>query len=209
MEATLDIYHRPYDPQAPIICFDETSKQLIAETRTPLPLSPGEVQRYDTEYERKGTANLFMFFEALGNWRHVKVTNRRTKLDFAHCMKDLSDVHYPDASIIHVVLDNLNTHTLAALYDAFPAPEAHRIAQRLQFHHTPKHGSWLNMAEIEFSALFCQALNKRIPDQEILKKEVLAWETNRNINSRTIDWKFTSTDARVRLKKLYPTILMS
>lgn len=205
MEATLDIYQQPYNPQAPIICFDETSKQLIAETRTPLPLSPGEVQRYDTEYERKGTANLFMFFEALGNWRHIKVTDRRTKQDFAHCMKDLSDVHYPDASIIHVVLDNLNTHTLAALYDTFPAPEAHRIAQRLQLHYTPKHGSWLNMAEIELSILSRQCLNRRIANRNKLEKEIKHWETWRNQAQVTINWQFTTADARTKLKHLYPS----
>lgn len=205
MEATLDIYQQPYNPQAPIICFDETSKQLIAETRTPLPLSPGEVQRYDTEYERKGTVNLFMFFEALGNWRHIKVTDRRTKQDFAHCLKDLSDVHYPDASIIHVVLDNLNTHTLAALYDTFPAPEAHRIAQRLQLHYTPKHGSWLNMAEIELSILSRQCLNRRIANRNKLEKEIKHWETLRNQAQVTINWQFTTADARTKLKRLYPS----
>ena len=147
----MDLHQKGYDEKEPVVNFDETNKQLLAETREPLPMQPGEPQRYDSEYERKGTANLFMFFEALGNWRHVKVTERRTKIDFAHCMKDLVDEFYPDAEIIHVVLDNLNTHKLSSLYEAFPAEEAHRIARKLQFHYTPKHGSWLNMAEIELS----------------------------------------------------------
>lgn len=151
MEATLDLYQQIYNEEEPVVTFDETNKQLLAETREPLPMQPGEPQRYDTEYKRKGTANLFMFFEPLGNWRHVKVTDRRTKIDFAHCMKELVDDFFPEAKLIHVVLDNLNTHNLSSLYEAFPAEEAHRIARRLQFHYTPKHGSWLNMAEIELS----------------------------------------------------------
>jgi len=205
MEETLDIYHQPYDPRAPVVCFDETSKQLIAETRTPLPAIPGEPRRYDTEYERKGTANLFMFFEPLGNWRHVQVTDRRTKLDFAQCMKDLVDVHYPNIPIIHIVLDNLNTHKLSTLYEAFPAMEAHRIAQRLQLHHTPKHGSWLNMAEIELSILSRQCLNRRIADKLYLKEETKHWEITRNEANATIDWQFTTKDARIKLKRLYPS----
>ena len=205
MEHILDVYQRPYNAKEPVVCFDETSKQLIAETRTPLPMQPGEPQRYDTEYERRGTANLFLYFEPLGNWRHVSVTERRTKVDFAHCMKDLVDKYYPEADLIHVVLDNLNTHKLASLYEAFPAPEAHRIAQRLQFHHTPKHGSWLNMAEIELSVLSRQALAERMDNQDALIQAVQAWEEARNAAHATVDWQFTTQDARIKLKRLYPS----
>ena len=207
MEAVLDLHQQIYDEKEPVVGFDETNKQLLAETREPLPMKPGEPQRYDTEYERKGTANLFMFFEPLGNWRHVKVTERRTKIDFAHCMKDLVDDFYPDAKTIHVVLDNLNTHKLSSLYEAFPAEEAHRIARRLQFHYTPKHGSWLNMAEIELSILARQCLSRRIADKQFLMHEVEAWEVERNQSGATIDWQFTTKDARIKLKRLYPSFL--
>jgi len=205
MEQVLDLYQQPHNEKEPVVCFDETSKQLIAETRKPLPMQPGEPQRYDTEYERRGTANLFMFFEPLGNWRHVEVTDRRTKIDFAKCMKALVDDFYPEADLIHVVLDNLNTHKLAALYEAFPATEAHRIAQRLQFHYTPKHGSWLNMAEIELSILSRQALADRMADKAVLIREVNAWQNERNEVGATIDWRFTTKDARIKLKRLYPS----
>ncbi len=205
MEHVLDVYQRPYNAKEPVVCFDETSKQLIAETRTPLPMQPGEPQRYDTEYERRGTANLFLYFEPLGNWRHVSVTKRRTKVDFAHCMKDLVDKYYPEADLIHVVLDNLNTHKLASLYEAFPAAEAHRIAQRLRFHYTPKHGSWLNMAEIELSVLSRQALAERMDNQDTLIQAVQAWEEARNDAHATVDWQFTTQDARIKLKRLYPS----
>ena len=205
MEQVLDLYQQPHNEKEPVVCFDETSKQLIAETRKPLPMQPGEPQRYDTEYERRGTANLFMFFEPLGNWRHVEVTDRRTKIDFAKCMKALVDDFYPEADLIHVVLDNLNTHKLAALYEAFPATEAHRIAQRLQFHYTPKHGSWLNMAEIELSILSRQALADRMADKAVLIREVNAWQNERNEAGATIDWRFTTKDARIKLKRLYPS----
>ena len=205
MEHILDVYQRPYNEKEPVVCFDETSKQLIAETRTPLPMQPGEPQRYDTEYERRGTANLFLSFEPLGNWRHVSVTAQRTKIDFAHCMKDLVDEYYPEADLIHVVLDNLNTHKLASLYDAFPAPEAHRIAQRLQFHYTPKHGSWLNMAEIELSVLSRQALAERMDNQDTLIQAIQAWQESRNAAHATVDWQFTTQDARIKLKRLYPS----
>jgi hypothetical protein len=205
MEQVLDLYQQPHNEKEPVVCFDETSKQLIAETRKPLPMQPGEPQRYDTEYERRGTANLFMFFEPLGNWRHVEVTDRRTKIDFAKCMKALVDDFYPEADLIHVVLDNLNTHKLAALYEAFPATEAHRIAQRLQFHYTPKHGSWLNMAEIELSILSRQALADRMADKAVLIREVNAWQNERNEAGATIDWQFTTKDARIKLKRLYPS----
>ncbi len=201
----LDLYQQAYDEKEPVVCFDESNKQLIAETRTPLPMKPGELHRYDTEYERKGTANLFMFFQPLGNWRHVEVTDRRTKIDFAHCMKLLVDVFFPEASLIHVVLDNLNTHQLHSLYEAFPAEEAHRIARRLQFHFTPKHGSWLNMAEIELSILSRQCLSRRIADKQFLAQEVKAWRIERNHSGSTIDWQFTTKDARIKLKRLYPS----
>ncbi len=206
MEEVLDLYQQPYDEKEPLVCFDESSKQLIGETREPLPMEPGKPQRYDTEYERKGTANMFMFFEPLGNWRHVTVTDRRTKIDFAHCMQALVDDFYPDADLIHVVMDNLNTHKLASLYEAFPAEEAHRIARRLQFHYTPKHGSWLNMAEIELSILSRQCLSQRIDMKLTLSQEVYAWESKRNHAESTIDWRFTTKDARIKLKRLYPSL---
>jgi hypothetical protein len=205
MEQTLDLYQQAYNPQEPLVCFDETSKQLIAETRMPLPMQPGEPLRYDTEYERRGTANLFMFFEPLANWRHVEVTDRRTMIDFASCMKALVDDFYPEVDVIHVVLDNLNTHKLASLYEAFSPEEAHRMVQRLRFHHTPKHGSWLNMAEIELSILSRQTLAERIADRESLEREIQAWEKGRNDANATIDWQFTTKDARIKLKRLYPS----
>jgi hypothetical protein len=205
MEQTLDLYQQAYNPQEPLVCFDETSKQLLAETRMPLPMQPGEPLRYDTEYERRGTANLFMFFEPLANWRHVEVTDRRTMIDFASCMKALVDDFYPEVDVIHVVLDNLNTHKLASLYEAFSPEEAHRMVQRLRFHHTPKHGSWLNMAEIELSILSRQTLAERIADRESLEREIQAWEKGRNDANATIDWQFTTKDARIKLKRLYPS----
>lgn len=208
MEEVLDLYQQPYDENEPLVCFDESSKQLIGETRDPLPMEAGKPQRYDTEYERKGTANIFMFFEPLGNWRHVEVTDRRTKIDFAHCMQALVDDFYPDADLVHVVMDNLNTHKLASLYEAFPAEKAHRIARRLQFHYTPKHGSWLNMAEIELSILSRQCLSRRIDTKLILSQEVQAWESERNHTESTIDWRFTTKDARIKLKHLYPSLDM-
>ena len=206
MEETLDLYQQPYDEDEPLVCFDESSKQLLAETREPIPMEPGQPQRYDTEYKRNGTANLFMFFEPLGNWRHVEVTDQRTKIDFAHCMKTLVDDFFPDAKLVHVVMDNLNTHKLASLYEAFPAKEAHRIARKLQFHYTPKHGSWLNMAEIELSILSRQCLSRRIPKKDTLKKEVKAWHTGRNHSEATMNWRFTTKDARIKLKRLYPSL---
>ncbi len=205
MEETLDLYQQPYDEDEPLVCFDESSKQLIAETREPIPMKQGEVQRFDTEYERNGTANLFMFFEPLGNWRYVEVTEQRTKIEFAPCMKALVDDFLPDAQLIHVVMDNLNTHKLASLYEAFPAQEAHRIARQLQLHYTPKHGSWLNMAEIELSILSRQCLSQRIPEKQTLEDEVKAWHTDRNTSGATINWRFTTKDARIKLKRLYPS----
>jgi hypothetical protein len=205
MEHILDLYELPYNPLRPMICFDETSKQLIGETRLPLPASPGQVLRYDYEYRRHGTRNLFLFFEPLAGWRHVEVTKRRTKLDFAHQMRWLVDVAYPDAECIEVVLDNLNTHTYAALYEAFEPAEARRIARKLAFHYTPAHASWLNMAEIEFSVIM-RKLGSRVPDEETLKRKVKAIASSRNQAHSSVDWQFTSDDARIKLKRLYPSI---
>ena len=207
MEDVLSVYTRPYDERFPQVCLDEKSKQLVGEVREPLPLSPGRPARYDYEYEREGTANLFIVSEPLAGWRHISVTERRTKLDWAHCVKELVDLHYPEAEKIVLVLDNLNTHTPAALYEAFAPAEARRIARKLEIHYTPKHGSWLNMAEIELSVLARQCLDQRIPDQETLAEEVSAWEAERNVAESSIDWRFTSADARIKLKHLYPEIV--
>jgi transposase len=204
MEEVLGEYARPYDPAEPRVCFDETSVQLVAETRTPLPMGPGLPERVDYEYERRGTANLFLAVEPLAGRRHVEVTDHRTKDDFAHQMRALVDVRYPEATTIHLILDNLNTHTKAALYEAFPAAEARRIADRLHFHYTPKHGSWLNMAEIEFSMLSRQCLTRRLRDRETLATEVAAWEAARNHQRAMIHWGFTADDARAKLHRLYP-----
>lgn len=206
MEEVLDVYHGHYGPKNPLVCMDESNKQLLAETRDPLPMQPGQPARYDTEYQRNGTGNLFLAFAPLDNWRTISVSERRTKQDWAYFMKDLVDVHYPEAEKITVVLDNLNTHTLASLYETFPAEEAHRIARKLELHYTPKHGSWLNMAEIEFSLLSRQCLNRRIATRETLQQEVRAWVTNRNASGATIEWRFTTQDARIKLKRLYPCI---
>ncbi len=206
MEDILDVYARPYDPLRPQVCLDECSKQLVAETRRPLPAEPGQVERYDYEYERCGTANLFMLFEPLAGFRHVKATGRRTAVDFAEVIRDLVDVHYPRAEKIVLTMDNLNTHRLASLYQAFPPEEARRLAGRLEIHHTPKHGSWLNMAEIELSALASQCLDRRIADAETLAREVAAWQEARNAAGNTVDWRFTTADARIKLKRLYPSI---
>lgn len=206
MEDVLAVYHRPHDPNCPLVCFDEGTKQQVKETRLPLPPEPGQVARYDYEYERNGTSNLFMFFAPLEGWRHVKVTDRRTMIDWAYCMRDLVDIHFPDAETIVVVMDNLNTHKLASLYEAFPPVEARRIAEKLEIHYTPKHGSWLNMAEIELSVLSRQCLKRRIPDQPTLRHEVAAWESQRNGAASTVNWRFTTADARIKLKRLYPSI---
>lgn len=205
MEHILDLYEQPYDPLHPKVCFDETNKQLIEETRLPLPARPGQVARYDYEYKRNGTRNLFLFFEPLIGWRHIEATQRRTKQDFAHQMRWLVDVAYPDADRVEVVLDNLNTHKPASLYETFPPAEANRILKRLAFHYTPKHGSWLNMAEIEFSVILRQ-LGARVPDEQILKRRAKAIEASRNRAHSTVDWQFTSQDARLRLACLYPSI---
>jgi hypothetical protein len=206
MEDVLEVYTRPTDPNQPLVCFDELSKQQVKEVRTPIPPAPGQPERYDYEYERNGTSNLFMFFAPLLGWRHVKVTDRRTAIDFAHCMRDLVDVHFPDAPRITLVVDNLNTHVLASLYKAFAPAEARRIWERLEVHYTPKHGSWLNMAEIELSVLARQCLDRRIPDRETLIQEVAAWEAERNARQVIADWRFTTVDARIKLKRLYPVV---
>jgi hypothetical protein len=203
MEDVLDLYQEPHDPKRPVVCFDEMPYQLIAETRQPLPMQAGRPQRHDYEYKRMGTRNLFMFFQPLEGWRHVKITQRRTKQDYAHCMRDLVDTHFPDADVIRVVQDNLNTHTPAALYETFEPAEARRILRKLEFHYTPVHASWLNMIEIEFSVLIRQCLDRRIPDEQTLQHEVTAWEAQRNAQQATIDWQFTSNDARVKLTRLY------
>jgi DDE superfamily endonuclease len=207
MEDVLEVYTRPYDERFPLVCLDEKSKQLLSEVREPLAASPGRPARYDYEYEREGTANLFIVTEPLAGWRHISVTERRTKLDWAHCVKELVDLHYPEAEKIVLVMDNLNTHTPAALYEAFTPVEARRIARKLEIHHTPKHGSWLNMAEIELSVLARQCLERRIPDQQTLAEEVGAWEEERNAAESSVDWRFTSADARIKLKHLYPEIV--
>jgi hypothetical protein len=205
MEDVLDLYAEPDDPARPTVCFDETSKQLIAETRVPLPMGPGKPERVDYEYERQGTANLFLVTQPLGGWRHVDVTDRRTKHDFAQQMRDLVDRHFPDAERIRVVLDNLNTHTPAALYEAFAPAEAGRIRRKLEFHYTPVHGSWLNMAELEFSMLARQCLDRRIGDRDTLVTEVAAWAAARNEQRASIRWQFTVDDARRNLHRLYPS----
>ena len=206
MEDVLDVYHRPHDPDRPVVCVDETSKQLIAETRVPIPAKPGQLKRYDYEYERNGTANLFMMFAPLEGWRHVKVTDRHTAVDYAQVLKELSDTHYPDASKIVLVQDNLNTHKPASLYEAFPAEEARRLVERFEWHYTPKHGSWLDMAESELSVLTAQCLDRRIADKQILTEEAAAWEDYRNKKHAKADWQFTTADARIKLKRLYPAL---
>ena len=206
MEDVLDLYEQPYDPQHPTICFDETSKQLVAETRTPLPAQPGQPERYDYEYHRNGVRNLFLFCEPQRGWRQVAVTAQRTAQDFAQQMKGLLDEHYPDAAKVRVVLDNLNTHTPAALYQTFDPAEARRLLRRLEFHFTPKHGSWLNMAEIELAAYTHQCLDRRIPDEDTLSRELNALTQERNAAQATIRWRFTCQDARVKLSRLYPSL---
>jgi hypothetical protein len=205
MEDVLDLYAEPYDPQRPKVNFDETSKQLIKETHAPLPAEPGHPARYDYEYERNGTRNLFLFVEPQAGWRHVVVTEQRTMIDFAQQMKWLVEERYPQVDKIRVVLDNLNTHRPASLYEAFPPEEARRLLTKLEFHYTPKHGSWLNMAEIEFSVLQRQCLARRIPTEATLTRAVAAWETQRNAEQATIDWRFSSADARKKLQRLYPS----
>ena len=204
MEDVLDLYAEPYDPKRPVVCFDETSTQLLAETRAPMPPRPGRPQRQDYEYRREGTRNLFLACEPLAGWRQVAVTQRRTMQDFAHQMRWLVDEAYPEVPVVRVVLDNLNTHRTASLYETFPAVEARRIAKRLEFHYTPKHGSWLNMAEIEFSVLSRSCLRQRIPDQETLGREVQALVRERNAAQSIINWRFNTQNARSKLHRLYP-----
>jgi hypothetical protein len=206
MKDLLDVYKRSYDETHPLVCMDESSKQHIKETRQPIPAKPGTVEKYDTEYERNGVSNMFMFFEPLEGKRHVVVTDQRTALDWAHQIRSLVDVEYPRAECITLVMDNLNTHTGASLYKAFAPEEARRILDKLEIHYTPKHGSWLNMAEIELSILSRQCLDRRIPDQETLKMEIAAWQEQRNAIAQSMEWRFTNENARVKLKKLYPTI---
>jgi len=205
MEDVLDVYHRPYDPQRPVVCMDEASKQLIAEVRDPLPPQPGQVAKYDSEYERRGTANLFLAVEPLAGKRTVQVTERRTKLDWARFIRFLLLTVYPEATLVVLVMDNLNTHSIGSLYDAFDPETARQLAARLEIHHTPKHGSWLNMAETELSILSRQCLDRRIDSKELLASEVAAWEQPRNAHQAKIDWQFTTADARTKLKRLYPS----
>jgi hypothetical protein len=204
MEDILDLYAEPYDPRYPVVCFDESPYQLVSEVRQPLPIAPGRSVRYDYEYSREGTCNLFMFLQPLQGWRHIKVTARRTAQDFAYCMQDLVDHHFPKAQVISVVLDNLNTHTPAALYETFAPAEARRILRKLDFRSTPKHGSWLNMAEIEFAVVTKQCLHQRIPDPVTVGQKIAAWETCRNVAQATVQWQFTIAKARRKLKGLYP-----
>jgi len=205
MEDVLDVYTRPYDPRRPQVCLDETSRQLLGEVTPPLPPAPGRPARQDYEYTREGVCNLFLMTEPLRGWRQVTVSARRTRLDFAHVIQELVDVHYPDAEAIVLVLDNLNTHTPASLYEAFPPAEAKRLADKLEIHYTPKHGSWLNMAEIELGVLAAQCLDRRLPDRATLEGEVVAWEAARNAATKTIAWRFTTADARIKLRHLYPS----
>ena len=204
MEDVLDLYGEPYDPHRPVVCFDETSTQLLADVRTPLPAQPGRPRRQDYAYRRAGTRNIFLTCEPLAGWRHLAITERRTMPDFAHQMRWLVDVAYPHAPVVRVVLDNLNTHRMAALYEAFPAAEARRIVKRLEFHHTPKHASWLNMAEIEFSVLTRACLQGRNPDEPALQRAIGVYESERNARKATIDWRFSTQDARNKLQRFYP-----
>jgi len=206
MEDVLEVCTRPYDEKRPVVCLDETNRQLIGEKREPRPVQPGQPALYDYEYARNGVANLFTVFEPLGQRREVKVTERRAAVDFARCLRDLSDAHYPGAEKIALVMDNLNTHSLCSLYAAFEPAEARRLCERFEIHHTPKHGSWLNMAEIEISALSRQCLDRRIPSMEEMAAEVRSWVAQRNAEKATVRWQFTTADARIRLRHLYPRV---
>jgi hypothetical protein len=206
MEDVLDLYHLPYDLDCPVVCFDESSKQLVSEKRISVAAEPGQLERYDYEYRRNGVRNLFLFFSPLVSWRNIKVTEQRTHLEWAHCMKDLVDVHFPTATRVLLIQDNLNTHNPAFLYEVFEPTEAKRILDKLEFHFTPKHGSWLNMAEIEFSVLSRQCLDRRIGDEGSLVQEISTWQDKRNHAQATVDWQFTTQDARIKLNKLYPSI---
>lgn len=208
MELVLDVYQRPYDPRHPVVCMDEASKQMIADVIAPLPVKPRQVAKEDSNYERNGTCNLFLAFEPMRGQRDVTVTDRRTKHDWAGYAKTIVDEMYPDAECVTLVCDQLNTHTIASLYEAFKPEEAHRIARKLEIIHTPKHGSWLNMAEIEFSALAHQCLNQRIPNKPALIGHTAAWMRDRNQAATTVHWRFTTSDARIKLASLYPKILL-
>jgi hypothetical protein len=206
MEAILGLYKRPYDPLFPVVCMDEASKQLVGEVRQPEDMQPGQVRRQDSEYERKGICNLFMFFEPLRGWRHVWVTDQRRKIEWACCVKELLDIYYPEAIKVRLVCDNLNTHTGGALYQAFPAKEAKRLCDRLEFDHTPKHGSWLNMAETELSVLTEHCLDRRMESKDMVLSEVTPWEDHRNQTEAKVRWRFTAEKARIKLEKLYPVL---
>jgi hypothetical protein len=206
MEDVLAVYTRPHDPDRPLLCLDETSKQMTAETRAPIAMKPGRPARFDYEYQRNGTANLFMLFAPLEGWRHVEVTDRRTAVDYAHVLKDVADLHFPDAKTIVLLQDNLNTHGKASLYEAFSAAEARRLVERFEWHYTPKHGSWLNLAESELAVLSSQCLDRRIPDKQTVSDEIAAWQDDRNASHARADWHFTTPDARIKLKHLYPSI---
>ena len=206
MEAVLDVYERPADPLRPMVCVDELHTPLIGETRVPIAAKPGQVERFDYEYVRNGTANVFIAFAPLSAHRLTKVTERRTRVDFAEWVRDLANVHYPTAEAIVLILDNLNTQSIASLYEAFAPEEARRLARKLEIHYTPKHGSWLNMAEIELSALSRQGLDRRIEDKATLDTQVAAWTTQRNAVGKTVTWRFTTADARIKLRRLYPSI---
>lgn len=204
MENVLEAYEQPYDPNRPLVCMDETNKQMVKETRQTMEAQPGQPERFDYEYERNGTANIFMFCEPLQGWRHVNVTDRRTKVDFALQIKELLEVHYPDVDCVRLVMDNLNTHAPASLYEAFEPSEARRLLERLEIIHTPKHGSWLNIAEIELNVMARQCLDRRIPNKLTLHREIAAWESPRNSDQTPVDWQFTNDDARIKLRRLYP-----
>ena len=206
MEDVLEVYKRPYDPAFPVVCLDETNRQLIEETRKAIPLGPGRTKRTDYEYRRRGVLNLFMMFEPLKAQRYVKLTEQRTRKDWAECIRDLVNIYYPEAEKVVLVEDNLNTHTVGSLYEAFEPEEARRLAEKIEFHYTPKHGSWLNMAEIEIGVLSRQCLSQYIPTEEKMRREIAAWEQKRNQANATVDWQFTTGDARVKLKRLYPEI---
>lgn len=205
MEDVLDVYTRPSDPARPVVCLDETSRQVLADTRPPLPPAPGRPAREDAEYERGGVVNVFLVSEPLRGWREVRVSDQRTRVDWAHCIQELVDVHYPKAERIVLVLDNLNIHSPASLYEAFSPAEARRLADKLEIHHTPRHGSWLNMAEIELSVLQRQCLDRRLGDRTSVEREVAAWVAARNAARQRVDWRFTTAAARIKLTHLYPT----
>ena len=206
MEDVLAVYTRPHDPARPLVCLDESSKQLIGETRVPIPMKPGRPARVDYEYERNGTANLFMLFAPLEGWRHVKVTESRTAIDYAHVLRDLADLHFAKASKIVLVQDNLNTHAPSSLYEAFPPAEARRLIERFEWHYSPKHGSWLNLAESELAVLSSQCLDRRIANATALAREVAAWLSRRNASHAKASWRFTTENARIKLKSLYPSL---